>query len=698
MASGLTTNILLSFANKGSQATVLDFAAGEEAPGLAHFQLFDTKNVYHTNQVNSSGPTLSDDAETYDNITHYDDAGLKKDIALNSVNDEGNDHYLKFVNDHFRFINGVDISGNHSLQYDIGGAYAGTDGQPADSSKVDKGTAGTATDVSNVMLDGLKSNRVVLLVDGDSLDDDAAEASSLTLKDLYLNLKAKFMETSSGSAAAKDDIQKDENANIQLEIKEKVAPGFIANASIRLFADENALGVMSNEETIKNDIAEATSDLQTSIFNALVEDYFRKAYNDLVAFKSGNANAAVKDIIIPSANTGRGGDTNIVHETDYWLLDISKCKVFEDVSGNDGDEGDTRGMRLGDRDYIGRFLTYLYSDQQAANRTTAGFADVDGDFHGKGLKDDNTIVLKYLNPNLDMSDDSHADIKFRSMIRKDRFDINHADYAQKDSDEPFAMLDSAGAAATDNNDNYITSVTLGRVGCNEDMFSRLNIDKQNHADYTNYILEDKLGAFNSKFEIELVDNVPRKDANDHALLLKVSGGIRKNGLAHMVGFGYYGYDEPTDKKINDNDALISDTINDRMSFFIRSNIILNLNAITETSEGTDNNSTLLNTLYAANEGKIKDETKVVSNGTNNYYTAKSGGTANANSGLYSTTYNKNGNGVVNESDYASGNKNKHFSVPRGDSIVKNVDSNNTTSSLEFRQNWMLVVTLNSKKQ
>ena len=154
-------------------------------------------------------------------------------------------------------------------------------------------------------------------------------------------------------------------------------------------------------------------------------------------------------------------------------------------------------------------------------------------------------------------------------------------------------------------------------------------------------------------------------------------------VSTTLGFGYFGYG-------GNQQGTVAADINDKMSFYIRSNIILNLKAT-----GSDQ-TTILDNMFSTFATKVAHQEVNIENSAGLVYQATSGtvsGTTNA--APFSDVYNKSGSG--SSAHYASDKINQYFSVPRGDSFKKITESDET-KSIEFRQNWMLVVTLNSKKQ
>ena len=693
---GISTNIMLSFLEGGHQSSgaLLDFTE-ETGTNADHFQngIGNDDAIYHSSTISDISGSAA--ANARDDINNYALDKNRFSIPISSANSSGDDQFMKFINDHVRSIGGVDFSGaDKDLNYYHSNAsnntlYVGVkSGEPADLAAK-----------KAVISEGLKKRRTVLIIPSDNLDDNDISGSNVTLLTVYQELKKKFLDSGDAGLTSFD-------YESEKKIRNLVAGKFFENASIRTLGNKNGLASLTDESKVKDDLADKNKELSLAIFNCLVDDYFRKAYNDLREFKTQADIATPSTIAVPNVHTNfddNGANDAYIH-TDYWVSDMGKYRIKDHDNADDANDK-YRSLRPGDRNYIERFLKMVYS---ANGEMSANAASDQADLYKndnsamddtyesvvRGYFADNadTLVLKYLNPSFDMSDGTGLDIKFRSMVREDRQTYQSESYSNDQGGSNASVnndliVDSSAGAYDDTptdppNKKYMLASSYSRIGCLENMFCRL--DNFNRGDdngnlHNKYVLADAAGVFSGTLDISGSTGTPEDN------LIMVTGGDKGNGLLHLVGFGYYGLlsgstsdgvNLVNNNKIDANSGItIDDEINDNITFFIRTNMGLNL-----TSENN-----LCESLFNNTASKVIDISAAFVNQDGTIYTAESGGApGSVNAAPYLANFNDGG-------DYASSNTNHHFSVPRGDHFEQV-----NTNTLLFRQNMMLSVTFNSK--
>jgi len=648
--TGFNTGILISHRDQGLSQNLFNFVQ-VDASGLEHFAPLDPdtlNKLYHSLSVSK---VINNNPSDYDRIENYGPLNgtysLRQSIYLNDTNKNENDRLLRFVDKHFRKIKGYDFN-------DASNNETNTNWQNMDQTE------------RSLYVENMKKDRMVLVLDASYTNLDNS-LINLTMLDIYRDLKADFISNTGDGVEVINNANT--NAYINSEIQDFVAPEYLNNASIRMFENTGGIPIIGDETAMKNEIAQKQESITTTIFNTFVEDYFRKMYNDVVEFVKYKHDLDVSsNVIVAAANdTGDSPLTKGKHQKDYWHEDISKCFVT-DVSG------ESRSLQIGDENYIERFLDFLHNGPNSTNNIDSSGSVLEG-FALINDGDSDNWISKYIDPRYQMGTDisggnnsTSDDVKFRSMISLDciRFDRKTLGQATGHSVEFY-----------------------GRIGCIDDIFSRL--DQRNFltdtANYLNYKDADASGAFSAGIATGISgENIAKYQDSVH---LDISGGLNGDGFMSLPGFGYYCF-HPNNVKPGATTSDISSNMNDQMTFFVRSRITTNFKS---------NSGYLLVNLFNLSNTKVKDISNVImiDNEGNQVFIAESGGTASSNTGKYASTYNHSVVDTTTAEEYGESAKNRHFSVRRGDRYrkIKHIWPYDE-ARIEFSQNWMLEVKLNSK--
>lgn len=633
---GFHSNILLAFRDQGLSSNLVQFLQ-VDASGLEHFSPdIDgvEDEIYHSLTVSKVD---DNDPTNYDNIRNYGNADEYISLARSI--------YLSDINENQQdqFLYFVNKHFRQISKYNFNDISNNETGNTIYNNMT--------SEEKETYIHNMNYERVALVLDNSGGDTRGIEK----MLKLYRDLRDDFYKIAPATDISKQvmDIS-NVKSEINQQVRDKVVSTnpngrYINNASTRIFGDYDGIRIIGDADKLEDEISKKQESVVASIFNTFVEDYFRKMYNDCVECKkNGDTN-----ILVVEANDTSGADYRVQHSKDYWIEDIMSCKVTDASSVQ-------REFHVGDENYIERFLHFLINGPGETDGFNNNIDSSGSILDGFELVDDNeNFISKYIDPSKKLGG-TNKDVKFRSMILRN---VSNIDTVEKYS----------------------------RIGCTEDLFWRIdhrNIRK-NTFNYLKYKNTDENSAFISQINEKYDgDDIEKGDGN--SVSLDISGGIEDNGLMHLVGYGYYAFDGSN----NDlSGSELSTDINDSVTFYIRSRI----NSIFK-SDNADG----IQSLFGMTKDKIVNFVKrLKDNEDNEIIVSESGGTralGDGNTGKYKDDFSLSVDGISDASDYASGPKNRFFSVARGDNCKLLVMDGGNRKVIEFSQNWLLLVRLNSKKE